>query len=69
VITPRHTEILGLVAEGLSNQEIARRLYISPRTVDTHLRAIFLRLHTQNRAGAVTAAWRAGLLPLPGVPR
>lgn len=54
-LTDREAELIELVAEGLSNQEIADRLVISLNTVKRHLKAIFRKLDIHNRAGAV--AW------------
>jgi DNA-binding NarL/FixJ family response regulator len=44
-LTPREREVLSLMAEGLSNQGICRRLFLSPTTVETHVKAIFGKLH------------------------
>lgn len=62
-LTDRQAEILGLVATGLSNAEIAHRLVVSPRTVDHHVSAILQKLGVPTRHDA--AAWAAGL---PGQP-
>jgi DNA-binding NarL/FixJ family response regulator len=43
-LTEREREVLGLIAEGCSNESICRRLYVSPKTVETHVRHIFLKL-------------------------
>jgi DNA-binding NarL/FixJ family response regulator len=43
-LTPREREVLGLMAEGLTDRGIARRLYVTPKTVETHLRHIFAKL-------------------------
>jgi DNA-binding NarL/FixJ family response regulator len=43
-LSPREREVLGLMAEGLSNQGICRRLFLSPKTVETHVNAIFTKL-------------------------
>ncbi len=53
LLTPRQTEILGLVAEGLSNAEIASRLYLGESTVKWHVRKILRALGVANRAQAV----------------
>ena len=63
-LTPRQIAVLGLVAEGLANKEIAFELNLSVETVKHHLSAIFSRLGVQSRTEAVTAAARIGLLAL-----
>lgn len=62
VLTQREREILALVAEGQSAPEIAERLTLSPHTVKTHLRNSFDKLGVADRAAAVAAAMRRGLL-------
>lgn len=57
-LTQRESEILGLVAQGLTNREIGQRLYISPKTVEHHVSRILGKLHVRNRAEA-TAYWLA----------
>jgi DNA-binding CsgD family transcriptional regulator len=54
-LSAREVEVLRLVAQGLTNAQIAARLFLSPRTVDQHLRAIFNKLGVGNRAAA--ARW------------
>lgn len=61
-LTRRELEILQLVADGLSNQEIAARLYISPRTTTTHISNILRKLCVSSRTAAVATARRSGLL-------
>ena len=60
-LTPRQLEILVLVSKGLSNKEIARALTISPETVKTHLKDIFLRFGVSNKLEAVDFARSNGL--------
>ncbi|MGN6699970.1 MAG: AAA family ATPase, partial [Thermomicrobiales bacterium] len=56
-LSAREVEVVRLVAEGLTNAQIAARLYLSPRTVDQHLRSIFNKLGVENRTAA--ARWAA----------
>lgn len=63
-LTPREAEVLGLLAEGLGNKVIAARLGISDHTVKTHLAAVFAKLRVSNRAEAVSAGVRQGLIML-----
>jgi DNA-binding NarL/FixJ family response regulator len=65
-LTERETEILGLVAEGLANKEIARRLSIAEKTVKTHLTNIFQKLGVQSRVQAALHAIRTGLASTTG---
>jgi predicted ATPase/DNA-binding CsgD family transcriptional regulator len=62
-LSPRELEIVRLVAEDMTNAEIAERLIISPRTVTTHLDRIYTRLGINSRAALVRYAIEAGLLP------
>lgn len=61
-LSPREVEVLRLVAAGHSNPEIAEALFISPRTVTTHLTHIFDKLDVEGRAEAVALAVRCGLI-------
>jgi two-component system, NarL family, response regulator YdfI len=63
-LTRREIEVLGLLAEGLSNKAIAKRLAITERTVKFHVGAIFEKLHVTSRTEAVTAGFRRGLILL-----
>lgn len=62
-LTPRELEILGLIAEGLSNREIAERLFVSENTVKTHSSRVFSKLSARRRTHAVQIAKEAGILP------
>ncbi len=63
-LSGRERDVLGLMAEGLANKQIAYRLGISEHTVKTHVAALFGKLHAGTRAEAVVTAARAGLLLL-----
>lgn len=63
-LTPQQLVVLGLVAQGKTNRQIAQELGIKARTVRFHLEGIFTRLDVQNRAEAVAKAVREGLLDL-----
>ena len=63
-LSSREWEILSLLAEDLSNAQIARRLVISQNTVKVHLRNMFEKLEVQTRLGAVLLALRRGWLTL-----
>ena len=61
-LTPRESEVLNLLAEGLSQDAIAIELYISPKTVATHIQRILGKLGVHSRAAAVSKAYRLGLV-------
>ncbi|WP_062438947.1 response regulator [Herbidospora daliensis] len=61
-LSPRETEVLSLVARGLTNAEIGRELFISETTVKTHLLRVFGKLGVSDRTAAVTTALNRGLL-------
>ena len=60
-LTRREVDVVRLVAEGLSNQQIARRLVVSEATVKTHLNHVLSKLDVDGRPGLVAWAWRHGL--------
>jgi DNA-binding CsgD family transcriptional regulator len=62
-ITPRELEILSLIAQGLSNREIADRLFVSENTVKTHCSRAFDKLGARRRTQAVQLGKQLGLLP------
>jgi DNA-binding CsgD family transcriptional regulator len=62
-LTPREHEILGLIAEGLSNREIGERLFISENTVKTHSSRLFDKLGVRRRVQAVQRGRELGLIP------
>ncbi|WP_088318774.1 response regulator transcription factor [Kineosporia sp. R_H_3] len=65
-LTPREVEVLAAVAQGLSNAEIGRVLFIGEATVKTHLLRAFTKLGVDDRTRAVTVAMERGILPSPG---
>jgi DNA-binding NarL/FixJ family response regulator len=65
-LTPRETDVLRLLAEGLPNRKIAERLDINERTVKYHVAAILAKLEASNRTEAVMRAIELGLVSLSG---
>jgi DNA-binding NarL/FixJ family response regulator len=63
MLTPREAEVLRLICTGASNKDIAVQLHVAERTVKSHVSAIFSKLGARDRAGAVVAAFEAGLDP------
>ena len=67
-LTPREMEVLRLVAAGKSNRQVADELFLSERTVETHLTSILAKTHAENRAGATAFAYQQGLLDPASAP-
>jgi DNA-binding NarL/FixJ family response regulator len=71
LLTPREREVLGLVAAGRRNKEIAQALSLSEKTVEFHLTNLFMKLHTHSRTELALAARERGLLdprlPIPAI--
>jgi DNA-binding CsgD family transcriptional regulator len=62
LLSPRETEILSLVAEELTDAEVAEELYLSTRTVNAHLRSVYRKLGAGSRAAAVKRGSELGLI-------
>jgi LuxR family maltose regulon positive regulatory protein len=62
-LTERELEVLSLIAEGLSNQEVSQRLFISLATVKWHTSNIYGKLGVKNRTQAIAQARALGILP------
>jgi DNA-binding NarL/FixJ family response regulator len=63
-LTIRETEILAALAQGLSTDEVAVQLGISPLTVQSHVKSVLAKLGVHSKVEAVTLAWRHGLVPI-----
>ncbi|MEM7333564.1 MAG: response regulator transcription factor [Chloroflexota bacterium] len=61
-LSEREMEVLQLVAQGLSNQEIAEKLHVAPKTVRSHTSNILSKLHLQDRTQAAVYAWQQGIV-------
>ena len=68
LLTAREREVLQLIAEGSSNQNIAQELFISVKTVEAHRAHIMTKLHAKNRTDLIRYALRKGLVGLDAVP-
>jgi DNA-binding NarL/FixJ family response regulator len=62
LLTEREREVMGLVAAGLSNDQIAERLYVSPATAKTHVSRAMIKLNARDRAQLVVFAYETGLV-------
>ena len=67
-LSDREVEVLGLVGEGLITDDIARRLRLSPRTVDAHVRSIYRKINVKTRAAATRYAIAHQLASYPASP-
>jgi DNA-binding NarL/FixJ family response regulator len=61
-LSPRERQILQCLVDGLTKQQMAAQLFLSPHTIDRHVRSIYTKLHVHNRSGAVAKALREHLL-------
>jgi DNA-binding NarL/FixJ family response regulator len=61
-LTARELDVLGLLAEGMTNKDIGTELTLSPRTVKTHVQNLLVKLDTPDRTGAVAQGFRRGLI-------
>jgi DNA-binding NarL/FixJ family response regulator len=62
LLTEREREVMALVAQGLTNEDIARRLFVSPATAKTHVSRAMVKLNARDRAQLVVLAYEAGLV-------
>lgn len=61
-LTMREQQVLSLLAEGLSQKEIARQLYLSPNTISTHIQNLYGKMGVHTGAHAIAKAFRAKIL-------
>jgi DNA-binding NarL/FixJ family response regulator len=64
-LTPREAEVLALIAEGLTNAEIAERLFVRPTTIKSDINHLFAKASLRDRTQAVNYAYRSGIATLP----
>ena len=62
-LSPRELEVLGMIAQGSNNREIAEALQLSPLTAKTHVSRILMKLGARDRVQLVVMAYQAGLAP------
>ena len=62
VLTEREKDIVFLICEGQTNQEIAKKLFISPHTVKTHIESLFLKVNVRNRVQLSVFAIKNGII-------
>ena len=62
-LSPRESEVIALICQGLSNQEIAERAYISINSVKTYIRSAYRKIHVERRTQALLWATRNGFMP------
>ena len=67
-LTERETEVLVLIARGLSNTEIGEQLFVSPATVKTHISRLLMKLDARDRAQLVVLSYETGLVTAPDRP-
>lgn len=67
MLTAREREVMSMAATGLTNEEIAERMFVSPFTVRTHVHRAMAKLDARDRAQLVAIAYQSGLVP-PGRP-
>jgi DNA-binding NarL/FixJ family response regulator len=67
-LTPREVEILALLVDGFTNKEIALRLSVSPRTVETHVERVLGKLEVRSRSRAIAKALRLGIVAFDDAP-
>lgn len=65
-LTPREQEVLLLMADGMTNREIAEHLFLAEGTVKLHLHRVYTKLDAGNRVQAVSKAQSLGIIPRPG---
>lgn len=66
-LTAREREVMALAAQGLSNNEIADRLFVSPLTARTHVQRAMMKLNARDRAQLVVIAYQSGLTQIPPI--